>query len=96
MATKRLRALTTFTVLATFVLALASSLLSSSPSQAASPDAPAAELVPLLIKFRANATATEITAAVRGSGGVVSRDLGQLRTKVINVPAGARDRILAA
>ncbi|HSW95203.1 MAG TPA: S8 family serine peptidase, partial [Patescibacteria group bacterium] len=52
--------------------------------------------VSLLVKFKASATAGDIDAAVRGSGGSTARSFNQLRTRVITVPAGAADRILAA
>src|SRR5688572_14899391 len=68
------------------------------PGTAGNPDenSNAAARVPLLIKFRADAQPADISSAVRTGGGVVTRDMAQIRTKVIYVPADARDRILAA
>ncbi|MDP9264709.1 MAG: Ig-like domain-containing protein [Chloroflexota bacterium] len=52
-------------------------------------------LVPILVKFAPSATAQQVDDASRTGGGTVARDLGQIRTRVINVPAAARDQILA-
>ena len=52
--------------------------------------------VSLLVKFKASASAADINAAVHGLGGSTARSFDQLRTRVITVPAGAADRILAA
>ena len=52
--------------------------------------------VPILVKFKAGATSADIDAAVKTNGGQRGRGFDKIRTHVINVPAGARDRILAA
>ena len=93
----RLRATMGIFFLLALVFSIASVLIAS-PSLAANPpdSSGAGARVPLLIKFRASASAADIAGAIRANGGVVTRDLGQIRTKVIYVPADARDRILAA
>jgi subtilisin family serine protease len=93
----RLRAATAIFFLLALVFSIASVLIAS-PGLAASPNdnSGAVARVPLLIKFRASASATDIAGAIQANGGVVTRDLRQIRTKVIYVPADARDRILAA
>ncbi len=53
-------------------------------------------IVPILVKFRPSASAADMDAAVRGAGGQTARDLHQIRTRVINVPEQARERILVA
>ena len=52
-------------------------------------------LVPIIIKFKASANSADINDAVGESGGTSKRDHSQIRTRVIEVPAGARDQILA-
>src|SRR5436305_15131853 len=57
---------------------------------------PGRDGLPLLVKFKGSASSTDIANAVHGSGGTDVRDLKQLHIHVINVPAAARDRVLAA
>ena len=52
-------------------------------------------LVPIIVKFKASAKNADIDDAVGKSGGTSKRDHSQIRTRVIEVPAGARDQILA-
>ncbi|MGN6565908.1 MAG: S8 family serine peptidase, partial [Thermomicrobiales bacterium] len=52
--------------------------------------------VPILVKFKASASSADIDAAVHSAGGQRGRGLTQIHTHVINVPAAARDRVLAA
>ena len=52
--------------------------------------------VPILVKFKSSATSADIDTAIRGNGGQNVRSLNQIRTRVVNVPANARDRIIAA
>ena len=52
--------------------------------------------VPILVKFKASASASNVEAATRASGGQKVRDIAQLRTRVINVPANAAERIREA
>src|SRR6266542_369170 len=56
----------------------------------------AANTVPILIKFRSAATPQQMDDAVRAGGGTVARDFLQIHTRVINVPAEAADRMIAA
>jgi hypothetical protein len=93
---RHLRVTTALFFLLALVFSIAS-VLTASPGFAASPTESAGTArVPLLIKFRASASAADIAGAIQSSGGVVTRDLAQIRTKVIYVPSDARDRILAA
>src|SRR5439155_10901923 len=74
----------------------------ASAREIAPPDAPpvaadqAAGTVPVLVKFKAGVNATDMDNAVKGAGGQTVRHLAQTRTRVVNVPAGARDQVLAA
>src|SRR5437868_2548353 len=52
--------------------------------------------VPILVKFKATATAADIDNAEKGSGGQKARAFDKLRTHVLNVPAAARDAVIAA
>ena len=52
--------------------------------------------VPILVKFKASASAADIDAAIKGNGGQDVRALNQIRTHVINVPANAADSVVAA
>mgnify|MGYP000325785094 CR=1 FL=1 len=54
------------------------------------------QLVPILVKFRTGASPAAIDATIRSVGGQPGRDLSQIRTRVIYVPANARDQMLAA
>src|SRR6266542_1333132 len=56
----------------------------------------AANTVPILIKFRSAATPQQMDDAVRAGGGTVARNFLQIHTRVINVPAEAADRMIAA
>lgn len=53
-------------------------------------------VVPVLIKFKLGAPPSEVASAIAASGGQSVRDLRQVRTRVINVPAGAADGVMAA
>ncbi|TMG48145.1 MAG: hypothetical protein E6H91_06955, partial [Chloroflexi bacterium] len=69
---------------------------SSAPAVESSSTSPAtATLVPILVKFRGSANPADADAATRDAGGDVVRDLAQIRTRVVNVSAAARDAILA-
>lgn len=52
--------------------------------------------VPLIVKFKATASAADIDVAIKAAGGQSVRELAQIRSRVISVPENARDQILAA
>jgi hypothetical protein len=52
--------------------------------------------VRLLVKFKASASSADVDAAVQAADGTKTRSISQLRTPVIEVPASAKDRVLAA
>jgi len=54
------------------------------------------DTVEIIIKFKASATSEDMDVATRDSGGVVLRDIPQLRTRVIQVPASDGEQVLAA
>src|SRR5437899_472563 len=76
---------------AAFVLVPSSAPAVESPSASVA----TAALVPILVKFKGSANPADADAVTRDSGGEVVRDLAQIRTRVLNVPAAARDAILA-
>src|SRR5206468_3422814 len=83
--------------LGALLFAMAMSLLAGQSAGATPTDNGSSQpLVPVLIKFHSNASAADIDDAIHGNGGIVTNDLKQIRTKVVHVPANARDRILAA
>jgi hypothetical protein len=51
---------------------------------------------PFLVKFKPTATSATIDAAIKTNGGTSIRELDQIRTRIINVPASAQSAILAA
>ena len=75
------------------VFGMIAPLLSPATTYAAQKDG---TMVPILLKFKGAATAADMDAATRASGGQKVRDMEQLRTRVINVPANAAARILEA
>src|SRR5688500_7150369 len=81
-------------VLILLIVSLASNTRAIAASAALS--AVGTPLVPILVKFTSAANTQQMDDAVRAGGGTAARELGQIRTRVINVPAGARDQILAA
>jgi len=84
-------------MLGALLFAMAMSLLAGQSAGATPTDNSSSQpLVPVLIKFHSNASAADIDDAIHGNGGIVTNDLKQIRTKVVHVPANARDRILAA
>ena len=84
-------------MLGALLFAMAMSLLAGQSAGATPTDNGSSQpLVPVLIKFHSNASAADIDDAIHGNGGIVTNDLKQIRTKVVHVPANARDRILAA
>src|SRR5205823_6347816 len=52
--------------------------------------------VPILVKFKSTASATDIGSAISSNGGQDVRAHSQINTHVINVPANAVDQIVAA
>jgi hypothetical protein len=52
--------------------------------------------VPILITFKAAATAADIDDSIRTSGGDKGRMFGQIRTQEIFVSSNAKDSIIAA
>src|SRR5438094_7700128 len=78
---------------------LAPASLTHTASAAQPPNSPTNDSgpsVPILVKFKATATAADIDSAIKGSGGQKARQFDKLRTHVLNVPAAARDSIMAA
>src|SRR5512142_1181858 len=76
-------------VLAMIFMAFSGTALAA-PQGAPAPDAP------LLVKFKASATAADVKAAIAESGGQSVRELQQIRTRVVSVPAAEADKVLAA
>jgi len=81
-------------VLILLVLSLTSNTRAIVASAVTSPVG--APVVPILVKFTSAATTQQMDDAIRAGGGAVARPLSQIRTRIIDVPAGARDQILAA
>ena len=52
--------------------------------------------VPIIVKFKASATAADVDAAIKGNGGTRGHSFDKLRTHVVHVPAAARDAVMAA
>jgi len=55
----------------------------------------AANTVPIMVKFKGSANKAKIDEAITASGGKSERDLSQIRTRVIRVPAGEVNAVLA-
>src|SRR5438094_3325553 len=91
------RAVRLLTVL-TMLLGILAPLAGTSPAHATSTPSNAAQAstARILVKFKASASASDIASAIKNNGGQDERDLKQLRIHVIDVPAAARDSVLAA
>jgi len=84
-------------VLATiFLLVLAGTTTSAvSPTPTGASQAQAGK-VQIIVKFTPGANSAAKDGAIHGVGGVSLRDLPQIRTRVMSVPANAVDQVLAA
>src|SRR5689334_21673725 len=52
--------------------------------------------VPVLVKVKSSASSAAIANAIRAAGGYEVRDLKQVHTYVVDVPASRRNQVLAA
>ena len=52
--------------------------------------------VEIIVKFKASATSAAADAAIRGVGGNTTRNLPQLHSRVVSIPASAGAQVLAA
>ena len=52
------------------------------------------DTVQIIVKFKPSATSSGIAAAIKSAGGGKHRDLNQIRTRIITVPANAVDKVM--
>jgi subtilisin family serine protease len=96
------RRLATATTALCLVVSLLAPMLALAPLAAApadpAPDAaatPAGATARLLVKFKPQASDSDVAAAIAAAGGKLVRSLPRLRTHVVEVPAGAKAQALA-
>src|SRR4051794_16560751 len=95
------RAVRLLTVL-TMLLGILAPLATIPPAHGASAATPTSSgtaqdpTVPILVTFKPSASDSDVATTINVNGGQQVRDLKQLRIHVINVPAAARDKVLAA
>src|SRR3989441_2836706 len=86
-------------VLFNFISAAPVAVVSAQDSAVTSPTATVAstdDTVPIFVKFRSGAARLEVDGAIKSTGGTEVREHPQLRLHVLNVPAAAKEAILAA
>jgi hypothetical protein len=86
-----------FTAVLMLILnAVVPATMAAGPSNSAPQSAGDNQRVPILIKFKAAATAADIDDSIRTSGGDKGRMFGPIRTQEIFVSSNAKDSIIAA
>ncbi|HUS13680.1 MAG TPA: S8 family serine peptidase, partial [Chloroflexia bacterium] len=86
-------------VVASMLLGMLTPLVQVTPAAAAPLPAPAAgqpDSTLILVKFKASAPSASVDSDITAKGGQNVRTLSQIRTRVVRVPSGAKNQVLAA
>jgi|GEM_PF-321785 len=96
----RIASLATIIALILNLLAPLGAVAHAAPAGAPPASPPAApgqsDSVLLLVKFKSSASAADADTAIRAVGAESVRNLSQIRTRIVRVPAAARDRMIGA